>query len=152
MSRLMLKVAAALSRMQEQPKDAIMLMYSTCTISFLEENAKRLKPYFHNRRGEILENMDEIRKFVALKDIHFVPGELKPADIPTRGDSKLEYIGPNSIWQTGPQYLSLPRDKWPITRDFIREPIRDEEKRHMKAIASTAFRTVIIFNNSQSLN
>ena len=88
--------------------------------------------------------MDEIRKFVALKDIHFVPGELKPADIPTRGDSKLEYIGPNSIWQTGPQFLSLPRDS-------IREPIPDEEKRHMKAVASTAFRTVII-NNSQSLN
>ena len=146
MSRLMLTVATALSRLQEQPKGAVMLMDSTCTISCLEENAKRLKPSFHNRRGEILENMDEIRKLVPLEDIHFVPGELNPADIPTRGDSKLQDIGPNSLWQIGPQFLSLPRDQWPITREFIREPIPDEEKRHVKAVASAAFRTVMIKN------
>ena len=66
MSRLMLTVALALSKLQDQPSHAIMLMDSTCTISSLEENAKHVKPFFHNRRIEIIENMEEIRKLVSL--------------------------------------------------------------------------------------
>ena len=41
MSRLMLTVALALSKLQHKPTHAIMLMDSTCAISSLEENAKR---------------------------------------------------------------------------------------------------------------
>ena len=88
--------------------------------------------------------MEEIRKLVTLEDISYVPGELNPADIATRGDTRLEDIGPLSPWQTGPQFLSLPRDQWPVTRDFIRCPIPDEEKRHVKAVATAAFNAVFI--------
>ena len=150
MSRLMLTVATALSRLQEQPEHAIMLTDSKCIVSCLEENAKRLKPYFHNRRGEILENMEGIRKFVTLEELHYVPGELNPADIPTRGDTMLKDIGPLSLWQKGPNFLSSPRDQWPVTRDFVRVSIPDEERRQVKAIASAAFNTVII-KDPQSL-
>ena len=151
MSRLVLTVASALSGLREKPNSAIMLMDSTCTISCLEENAKRLKPFFHNRRGEILENMDEIRKFVPLEEVHYISGELNPADIPTRGDTKLEDIGPSSLWQIGPNFLSLPRDQWPVTRDFVRSSIPDEERRHAKAIVTAAFAAVIV-KDPESIN
>ena len=143
-SRLMLTATIALSKLEEKPSNAIILTDSTCTISCLEENAKRLKPFFHNRRSEILENMELIRRHCPLEEMHHVPGTLNPADIATRGDAKLEDIGPLSFWQTGPSFLSSPRSSWPITRNFCRVPVPDQEKRNPGAVVTASFRTVVV--------
>ena len=150
-SRLLLTAAIALSKLEEKPSNSVILMDSSCTISCLEENAKRLKPFFHNRRAEILENMEQIRQYCPLEDIHHVSGSLNPADIATRGDTKLEDIGPLSFWQSGPSFLSTPRRFWPVSRDFCRVSVPDQEKRHPGAVIAASFRAVII-KNSQDLS
>ena len=68
-------------------------------------SAKKLKPFFHNRRGEILENLDLISGICPIEQVHHVSGSLNPADIATRGDTKLNEIGPGSLWQCGPSFL-----------------------------------------------
>ena len=129
-TRVVLAVVKALSKMEEKPVSSIILLDSECTISTLEENARKLKPFFHNRRGEMLDNMDQIRSICSLEDVHHVSGKMNPADIATRGNTKIEDIGPGSFWQTGPSFLCSPRAEWPVTRDFIRVEIPDDEKRH----------------------
>ena len=139
-SRLVLAVVKALSKLEEKPVNSIILLDSMCTISTLEENARKLKPFFHNRRGEILNNMDQIRNFCPIENLHHVSGKLNPADIATRGNSRIEDIGPDSFWQTGPDFLCSPRSKWLVTKDFIRVEVPDDEKRH----ATASFRAVVV--------
>ena len=143
-SRLVLAVVHALSKMEEKPVGSIILLDSTCTISSLEENAKKLKPFFHNRRAEILDNIDAVRKMCPMEDVHHVSGSLNPADIATRGNSKLEDIGPESYWQSGPQFLCSPRELWPVTREFVRVPVPDEERRLPAQLLTAAFRGVVL--------
>ena len=106
-SRHVMATVLALSSLEEKPESSIILLDSTCTISSLDENARKLKPFFHNRRGEILDNMDKVREVCVLEDVHHVSGPLNPADIATRGNSSLEDIGPGIFWQTGPSFLPL---------------------------------------------
>ena len=61
-SRLVLRVVRALQPMIEKPSSSIILLDSECTISTLETSASQLKPFFHNRRSEILENMENVSK------------------------------------------------------------------------------------------
>ena len=141
-SRLVLATIIALSRLDEKPVSSIILLDSRCTISCLEENARKLKPFFHNRRGEILDNMDQVKETCSMEDVHHVSGKLNPADIATRGNCSIEDIGPGSLWQTGPSFLSTPRELWPVTRDFVRVEIPDEEKRQSGQVATATFRSV----------
>ena len=108
-SRLLLTSVRALSKLKISPIGAIILLDSECTISCLEMSAKKLKPFFHNRRGELLENMASINDVCVIEQVHHVAGNLNPADIATRGDTKLEDIGLGSLWQTGPSFFSLPQ-------------------------------------------
>ena len=143
-TRLVLAVVKALSRMEEKPVSSIILLDSECTISTLEENARKLKPFFHNRRGEMLDNMDHIRSICSLEDVHHVSGKMNPADLATRGNTKIEDIGPGSFWQAGPTFLCSPRAEWPVTREFIRVEIPDDEKRHPGQLATATFRAVVV--------
>ena len=151
-SRLVLAVVHALSKMEEKPVGSILLLDSTCTISSLEENARILKPFFHNRRGEILDNIDAVRKLCPMEDVHHVSGTLNPADIATRGNSKLEDIGPGSYWQSGPQFLCSPRELWPVTREFVRVPIPDDERRLPAQLVTAAFRAVVLDKNEDKFS
>ena len=62
-----------------------------------------------------------------MEDIHHVAGNLNPADVTTRGLAKVEDIGPGSFWQKGPSFLCSRRDIWPVTRDFVRKDLPDNE-------------------------
>ena len=100
-------------------------------ISTLEISAGQLKPFFHNRRGEILENMSSVAKYCYMEPVHWVASFNNPADLLTRGNVKLHDIGLDSMWQLGPKFLSLPREEWPVNRDCIdkSEKIPGDEKR-----------------------
>ena len=143
-SRLVMATVLALSSLQEKPTSSVLLLDSTCTISTLDENARKLKPFFHNRRGEILDNMDRVREVCVMEDVHHVSGALNPADIATRGNSCLESLGPGSFWQTGPAFLCSPRSEWPVTRDFVRAEIPDEERRNPGPAATADFRALVV--------
>ena len=49
------------------------------------------------------------------------------ADIATRSETSLSMLGPDSLWQTGPNWLSLPRQQWPASRSFAKEEFPDNE-------------------------
>ena len=106
--RLILRLARALSVMDDKPKSAIILLDSECTISTLEAKASQLKPFFHNRRAEFLENMDAVSKFCFMEPVHLVSSTENPADLLTRGTAKLSDIGLESTWQCGPKFLCCP--------------------------------------------
>ena len=151
-SRLVLATARALSKLDEKPSNSVIMLDSECVISCLEENAKKLKPFFHNRRGEMLENMEETKKYCPMEDVHHVPGHLNPADIPTRGLANLEDIGPDSLWQIGPGFLCTPRKGWPVTRDFVRESVPDQERRQPGVVARATFAAVMVRTGSVDLS
>ena len=58
------------------------------------------------------------------RDLHWVASADNPADILTRGSAKLADIGPGSVWQSGPKFLSLPRSEWPVNRDCISRSVK----------------------------
>ena len=139
-SRLVLRLARSLSLMEEKPKSAIILLDSECTISTLEAKASLLKPFFHNRRAEFLENMDVVSQLCTMEPVHWVGTLDNPADLLTRGTAKIDDIGLGSFWQVGPKFLLLPRKDWPVSREFVgkSERIPKEEMRTVNSYLRVA--------------
>ena len=69
------------------------------------KNAKTWKPYVQHRVGKIRELTNEAHW-------NFCPGELNPADVPSRG-YRIEQLAQNQTWWKGPKFLTLSRDYWP---------------------------------------
>lgn len=61
-------------------------------------------PVFNRRR------LEEIRSLV--KDVRYVPSNLNPADIATRGSTALVLRNCN-LWWHGPEFLAKPETEWP---------------------------------------
>ena len=138
-SRMVLRVVRALQPMEDKPSSSIILLDSECTISTLEISASQLKPFFHNRRAEVLENMVAVSKYCEMEPVHWVASEENASDLLTRGTAKLEDIALGSVWQTGPTFLSLPRMMWPVNRDCVsRSVIPEEELRSPKSYLRVA--------------
>ncbi|KAL9954863.1 hypothetical protein ACROYT_G042448 [Oculina patagonica] len=69
------------------------------------KNAKAWKPYVQHRVSKIRELSNEA-------NWNFCPGELNPADLPSRGCGG-EQLAQNQTWWNGPKFLRLSRDHWP---------------------------------------
>ena len=69
-SRLLLTVAIALSKLDEKPIGAIMLLDSRCSISALESTSGNLLPFFQNRIAEIVENLAAVSKYCEVEPVH----------------------------------------------------------------------------------
>ena len=54
---------------------------SSCTLSVMAGSTSRLNPYFHNRVGEIKDNLRFIEDRVELEPLQFVPGIYNSADM-----------------------------------------------------------------------
>ena len=54
------------------------------------------------------------------EEVYHVAGEANVADMATRPGVKLSEIGSKSLWQSGPSFLLLPRDHWPVHQDFVK--------------------------------
>ena len=50
------------------------------------------------------------------------------ADWITRGKNPDE-LGPGSTWQNGPEFLKLPKEKWPIKQDRSFESLPEESNK-----------------------
>ena len=163
-SRLVLRVVRALQPLTEKPSSSIILLDSECTISTLETSASQLKPFFHNRRSEILENMENVSKYCEMEPVHWVASAENSADLLTRGTARLCDIGPGSVWLLGPKFFSSPRRVWAVNRDCVSrsDKIPKEEMRtphswlrvaavQLESPMPVPFRTVesiLKFNNS----
>ena len=144
-SRLALTSVRALqSEESMRPVGVSMLSDSRCSISAVDKSTSALKPFFHNRVSEILDNMTAMRKYCPVDEIHHVSGDLNPADLATRGLAKADELGPGSFWQQGPSFLSLRRELWPVSREFISDQLPQEEIRTRKAAIFAMLRTSVI--------
>ena len=120
-SRMAVRVARALDPLNsdERPSSCIIMLDSECTIATLESSSKSLKPFFLNRKQEFLENMDLVRKTCPVEPVQWISSDLNTSDILTRGTARPEDLSLTSVWQKGPDFFSLPRAAWPVSRDFL---------------------------------
>ena len=100
----------------------------------------------------MLENMEVVSDMCPTENVHHVSGNLNPADVATRGNTQIEDIGQGSFWLTGPKFLCSPRDCWPVTREFVRVKIPDEEMRHPGQVITAAVRAVVLQEKSDLFN
>ena len=136
MSRLALTSVKALAADDSmKPSRVMMFTDSKCTVSVIEKSSSALKPFFHNRVSEFVENVALMKKTCGVDDLHYVASAGNPADLATRGGVKLGDIGPSSFWQLGPTFLPWWRDLWPASRDFISEDVPEEEIRTRKSFS-----------------
>ena len=77
---------------------------------------------------------------------------MNPADVATRGNTQIEDIGHGSFWLTGPKFFCSPRDCWPVTREFVRVKIPDDEMRHPGQVITAAVRAVVLQEKSDLYN
>ena len=67
-----------------------------------------------------------------------VAGPLNPADLPTRSSATADDVRGESVWQTGPAYLYLPKEQWPFSRNFL-DHIPEQELRVSKAVFNNTY-------------
>ena len=108
-----------INAMDVKPAEVTLAMDSQCTISAVEKSGGLLAPYFASRIAEASSNLSEIAENIVVNPIMHVPGLLNPADIPTRPSTTPKEVLEGTVWQNGPSYLSLPKDQWPFSREFM---------------------------------
>ena len=93
----------------------------------MDKVATSFNPFMHSRLSDIHHTLDYIRKQAKVMPIQYIPSKENIADIATRSETSLSMLGPESLWQTGPNWLSLPRQQWPASRSFAKEEFPDNE-------------------------
>ena len=125
----------ALSSMRETPSSLTFCLDSECTIAAVDSENGLLKPYLANRRAVVKGKVQEWKlKYpeTDFEDLQHIAGPLNPADLPTRTNCCAQDVDMNSTWQNGPAFLQLPRNQWPVSRDFRNTIPEDEIIKAMK--------------------
>ena len=129
----------ALASMSDPPTSVTCCLDSECTISAVESENGLLKPYLANRRAVVIGKFQEWKEKFPETDfepLQQIAGPLNPADLPTISSCTALDVGRNTPWQIGPSFLKLPREEWPVTRDFKNEIPEDEVVKTIKAPAA----------------
>ena len=115
-------IAEALKDVTPKIKKIYMLGDSRTVLQALKSEATPFSEFFANRIGEIYDCIRDIPE-----DIEVIWGWVKSADngadIASRVTANPEDLGENSVWQTGPAYLQLPEEEWPIRTDVMSGPL-----------------------------
>ena len=133
-SRMLHRVVKSLQTSGSPPFSGIMLLDSECTISSLETSSSSLKPFFQNRRAEIIDNLEKANKMCPMEEVHWVSTDHNIADILTRGEARLEDIGPGSAWLHGPTFFLSRRRFWPVHRNFVRQSLPVDELKNLRSL------------------
>merc|ERR1712163_105962 len=154
LTRLLVKAAKALP---DTPSGVHILGDSTCVISALDKVATCFNPFMHSRISDIHHTLEVIGKQAKVHPIQYIPSKENIADIATRSETQVSTLGPNSIWQLGPAWLSKPSKDWSATRSFIKEELPDIEcKNPIRILVSTnqikAYRCPFVINALKSCN
>ena len=90
--------------------------YSRCVFYWLKDETKLLKRFIENR-------VKEIRKCKAI--FRYVPSELNPADIPSRG-AMPRALSESTLWWNGPKFLVETEKDWP--KNEVPDQSHDEDE------------------------
>ena len=92
---------------------------SECVIKALAKSGSSFQPFWQNRVSEVVGLREELAtRCSTLEPVTHVPSSLNPADLGTRGTVTLADLGPGSLWQCGPSFLTSPRDQWPLQQQL----------------------------------
>ena len=91
----------------------------------MDKVATSFNPFRHSILSDIHHTLDYIGKQAKVLPIQYIPSKENITDIATRSETSLSMLGPESLWQTGPQWLSLPRMQWSASRSFAEEEFPD---------------------------
>ena len=89
--------------------------------------------------------------------IQYIPLKENIADIATRSETSLSMLGPDSLWQTGPTWLSLPRQPWRAFKSFAKDEFPDNECKNpirilLLTTQNTSLRCLIVVNALNTCN
>ena len=103
LARLMNSVLEALSSLAMNP--SVFYWTDSYTVLCWIRNEKTWKPYVNHR-------VQEIHKLTTKDAWRFCPGELNPADLPSRGCRGVD-LTKNETWWNGPEFLGCRNESWP---------------------------------------
>ena len=75
-----------------------------------------------------MRELEEVKEQTLIDKFYHIPGPQNIADMATRTGVMLHELAEGSLWQLGPKFLRMPRELWPISREF-RNLLPKEEKR-----------------------
>ena len=135
----------------DTPDSVLFLGDSQCVISAADNTTSLFTPFMQARLTEIADTIAEIKAKWSVEELMHVSGDLSIAVLGTRSDGRLEDMGVNSTWQTGPKFLKTPRDEWPVDRDFVPvHPPKEEIKMSPKLMTCAIDSTVMEGNPSST--
>ena len=120
-TRLLVKVVRALDI---KPQRVWVAGDSETVLASREKHSGYFSEYYGNRVGETHDNQKKIEEICPVGEAGewwHIRGSNNPADRPTRLDTKPDDIKYGSTWQKGEAFLHLPRNKWPLERNFAGE-------------------------------
>ena len=74
--------------MDEKPYQITTALDSQCTISAFERSGGSLATYFASRVSEASSNLADLGEHSVVQPIMYVPGDLNPADLPTKANTR----------------------------------------------------------------
>ena len=101
-------------------EDVVHISDSECTIATIAKDSTALKEFMGNRVAEITRNTEPTQWF-------HVKSANNISDLGTRANATIEDITHDSEWQTGPTWLKLDKNQWPVSQDIGSEHIPQEE-------------------------
>ena len=95
---------------------------STNVLYWIRNQSREFKPFVANRDGEIHRSSNP-------QQWRHVPGDMNPADLPTRGLSATE-LANSKLWAEGPEIIQGEESTWPpqLPNERIEESIDKYEK------------------------
>ena len=118
-SRLGRRVVLALTTDELKVEQCIWAGDSETVLAALCKSSNYFSDWFSNRILEIRENVAEVARVTHTEMWWHVPGIYNPADQPSRLDSTMPDVGPNSPWMQGPQFMQEPIAEWPLNRNYF---------------------------------
>ncbi|XP_063388444.1 uncharacterized protein LOC134674335 isoform X2 [Cydia fagiglandana] len=136
--RMELNGSLLAARLVEKVKTSFRLQINRCTywcdstivLGWIKSSKNHmLKPYVNNRIQEILQRSDA-------SEWHYVPTNMNPADIGSRGATPAQ-LESCTLWWTGPTFLLGDESSWPAQPNYTKESELPEFKAHCTLITQT---------------
>ena len=102
--------------MDIEVKETVHLVDASIIIGMLKNISLKFDTYTAPRVTEIQMNTNTEEWF-------WIDTLDNPSDLATRGKCSIEDLGPGTMWRTGPDWLSGPKESWKMRSDFKKHDI-----------------------------